>query len=220
MKTTLPLILGLSCALTAPLHAEELAPPNVDFYGEFQVNRNDLGNLGVDQADGLSVRAGMWLNDLGGPWGSRFGLEAGLIRLGEDNADSSYTRSPTASEAGVNGADVVQINDRLNVKVNGLGFGGIWDSGHWLYLRGGAYLYDYKATERSQRVLIDNGGNPSVTYNDTPASDDTNTLAPYLGAGFAVRLTGPLVLVADYTSYRVESEQVGSVSLGLRYDGK
>jgi len=218
MKTTLPLTLGLGAALLSPfVHAEEeLAPPDVDFYAEAQMLRADLAPYGFDTADGLDIRLGMWLNsiDLGGD--SRLGLEAGFLRNSEDTIDSKFVRTPTLSEDQA-GASSVRINEEDSLKINGFTIGLLWQTRRWVYLKGGAYIYDFELENRQQRTLLDNNGDTVVSLTEAPSSDSQSGIAPYLGVGLAIPVLDKLSVTADYRQTQLESEHYGTFGIGLRF---
>ena len=221
MKTILPLTLGLGAALLSPFvslaHAEEeLAPPDVDFYAEAQMLRADLAPYGFDTSDGLNIRIGMWLNsvDLGGD--SRLGLEAGFLRQSKDSIDSEFVRAPTVSEQGA-GASSVRINEEDSLEINGFTVGLLWQTRRWVYLKGGAYIYDFELENRQQRTLLDNNGDPLVTFREAPSNDSQSGIAPYLGAGLAIPLLDNLSVTADYRQTQLESENFDTFGVGLRY---
>ena len=218
MKTILPLTLGLGAALLSPfVHAEEeLAPPDVDFYAEAQMLRADLAPYGFDTTDGLDIRLGMWLNslDLGGD--SRLGLEAGFLRQSKDSIDSEFVRAPTVSEQGA-GASSVRINEEDSLEINGFTVGVLWQTKRWVYLKGGAYIYDFELENRQQRILLDNNGDSLVTLREAPSNDSQSGIAPYLGVGLAIPVLDKLSVTADYRQTQLESENYGTFGVGLRF---
>ena len=217
MKTTLPLTAALTGALIAPLHAEEeLAPPDVDFYAEAQMIRADMDPYGFDTADGLNINIGMWLNSVELGKNSRFGLEAGFVNQSELREDSMFTRSPTTSEQGA-GASSVRVEEETSLKLNGFTLAAVWQSPYWLYVKGGAYLYDFKVEDDQRRVLLDGGGATVDTVNDAPESDSQSGIAPFVTAGVAVPLLEKLSFTAEYQYTSLESETYGTLGIGLRF---
>lgn len=221
MKTTLPLTLGLGAALLSPfVHAEEeLAPPDVDFYAEAQMLRADLAPYGFDTTDGLDIRLGMWLNsvDLGGD--SRLGLEAGFLRHSEDSSINQFDRDPESNETPINGTtiDTVSITEEDSLRLNGFTVGVVWQTKRWVYLKGGAYIYDFKLENRQQRVFLDNNGDTVASLNEAPSNDSESGIAPYLGVGLAIPVLDKLSVTADYRQTQLESEHFGTFGIGLRF---
>lgn len=221
MKTTLPLTLGLGAALLSPfVHAqEELAPPDVDFYAEAQMLRADLAPYGFDTTDGLDIRLGMWLNsvDLGGD--SRLGLEAGFLRHSEDSSINQFDRDPESNETPINGTaiDTVSITEEDSLRLNGFTVGVVWQTKRWVYLKGGAYIYDFKLENRQQRTFRDNNGDAVASLNEAPTSDSQSGIAPYLGVGLAIPVLDKLSITADYRQTQIESEHFGTFGVGLRF---
>lgn len=216
MKTTLPLALGLFTALLSPLHAEqELTAPDVSFYLDAQATRANYDAYGLNTSDGLAVKGGMWLNSVDTGGQSRLGLDIGLLRLGKDTRYTQFTRAPTVSD-GTN-TDSVVVKQRDALELNGMTLGTTWDTGHLVYLRAGAFLYNYKATQDQQRLLINNTTNTTQTVNDTPQSDSRSGVAPYVTFGLAIPLGDHLAINADYNQYLLESQRFGSFGLGIRY---
>ena len=218
MKTILPLTLGLGAALLSPfVHAEEeLAPPDVDFYAEAQMLRADLAPYGFDTTDGLDIRLGMWLNsvDIGGD--SRLGLEGGFLRQSKDSIDSEFVRTPTLSEVQA-GASNVRIKEEDSLEINGFTVGLLWQTKRWVYLKGGAYIYDFELENRQQRILLDNNGDSLVTLREAPSNDSQSGIAPYLGVGLAIPVLDKLSVTADYRQTHLESETYGTFGVGLRF---
>ena len=217
MKTTLPLTLGLCAALVSPLHAEEeLAPPDVDFYAEAQMLRADMDPYGFETADGLNINLGLWLNSVNAGKGSRLGLEAGFIRQSDVSNDRQFTRAPSVSEQGA-GANSVRVQEEDSLSLSGFTVAAVWQSPYWFYLKGGAYLYDFELENRQQRILLDTSGDTVSTIKDAPASDSQSGIAPYATAGLAIPLLDKLSLTAEYQYTALESEEYGTVGVGLRF---
>lgn len=219
MKTTLPLTLGLGAALLSPfVHAqEELAPPDVDFYAEAQMLRADLSPYGFDTTDGLDIRLGMWLNsvDMGG--NSRLGLEAGFVRQSEDTITQISKRSPSGvSETSIPSIDAVEVLDEDSLRVNGFTLGTIWQTQRWVYLKAGAYFYDFKQENRHERHFLNNSGDEISSKVDL-SNDSNSGIAPYATVGAAIPLLDNLSLTADYTQTQMESEHFGTFGIGLRF---
>jgi len=221
MKTILPLTLGLGAALLSPfVHAEEeLAPPDVDFYAEAQMLRADLAPYGFDTADGLDIRLGMWLNsvDLGGD--SRLGLEAGFLRHSEKSNINQFDRAPESNETPINGTtiDTVSITEEDSLRLSGFTVGVVWQTKRWVYLKGGAYIYDFDLENRQQRAFLDNNGDTVVSLNEAPSNDSESGIAPYLGIGLAIPVVDKLTVTADYRQTQLESEHFGTFGIGLRF---
>lgn len=224
MKTTLPLTLGLGAALLSPFaslaHAEEeLAPPDVDFYAEAQMLRADLAPYGFDTADGLDIRLGMWLNslDLGGD--SRLGLEAGFLRHSEESNINQFDRPPESNETPINSTpiDTVSITEEDSLRLSGFTVGVVWQTKRWVYLKGGAYIYDFKQESRQQRAFLDNNGDTVASLNEAPNNDSQSGIAPYLGVGLAIPVLDKLSVTADYRQTHLESEHYGTFGIGLRF---
>ncbi|KZX62182.1 hypothetical protein A3717_00555 [Alcanivorax sp. HI0013] len=221
MKTILPLTLGLGAALLSPfVHAEEeLAPPDVDFYAEAQMLRADLAPYGFDTTDGLDIRLGMWLNsvDIGG--NSRLGLEAGFLRHSEDSNGRQFERAPESNETPINGTpiDTVRINEENSLRLNGITVGVVWQTKRWVYLKGGAYIYDFKLENRQQRAFLDDNSDTVASVNEAPTNDSQSGIAPYLGVGLAIPVLDKLSVTADYRQTQLESENYGTFGVGLRF---
>ena len=217
MKTTLPLTLALTGALISPLHAEEeLAPPDVDFFVQAQMTKADMDPYGFDTADGLTINIGMWLNSVDLGEKSRFGLEGGFVTQGDVDEVTTFTRSPSVSEAGA-GADAVRLQQEDSLELNGFTAGVVWQSPYWLYLKAGGYLYDLKLETRQQRILLDVNGDTVTTVNDAPQSENQSGFAPYVTAGIAVPVLDRLSLTAQYQYTNLESENFGTLGFGLRF---
>ena len=217
MKITLPLSFCLFAGLLAPLHAEEeLAPPNVDFFAEAQILQADMAPYGYDDADGLSITLGFWLNDVKWAKNSRFGLEASFIRQNEESTSSSFNRAPTQSESQAGASSVDVFNDS-DLKLSGFALGAVWQSPRWVYLRGGAYLYSFKESFQQERVLLDNLGDTVTTITDSPSSNNQSGVAPYLAAGVAVPLSENIALTGEYRATQLESENYDTIGIGFRY---
>jgi hypothetical protein len=221
MKTILPLTLGLGAALLSPfIHAEEeLAPPDVDFYAEAQMLRVDLAPYGFDTTDGLDIRLGMWLNsvDIGG--NSRLGLEAGFLRNSEDSNDRQFERAPESNETPINGTpiDSVRISEENSLRLNGITVGVVWQTKRWVYLKGGAYIYDFKLENSQQRAFLDNNSDTVATVNEAPTNDSQSGIAPYISVGLAIPVLDKLSVTADYRQTQLESENFGSFGVGIRF---
>ena len=221
MKTILPLTLGLGAALLSPfIHAEEeLAPPDVDFYAEAQMLRVDLAPYGFDTTDGLDIRLGMWLNsvDIGG--NSRLGLEAGFLRNSEDSNDRQFERAPESNETPINGTpiDSVRISEENSLRLNGITVGVVWQTKRWVYLKGGAYIYDFKLENSQQRAFLDNNSDTVATVNEAPTNDSQSGIAPYISVGLAIPVLDKLSFTADYRQTQLESENFGSFGVGIRF---
>lgn len=219
MKTTLPLTLALTGALITPLHAEEeLAPPDVDFFVQVQMTQADMEPYGFDDdADGLTINIGMWLNSI--DWGgenARFGLEGGFVTQGDVDTFNEFNRAPSVSETDA-GADSVQVQQEDSLELNGFTAGVVWESPYWLYLKAGGYLYDLKVENDQRRILLDVNGDTVATVNDAPESESQSGFAPYVTAGLAIPVLDRLSLTAQYQYTNLESENYGTVGIGLRY---
>lgn len=216
MKITLPLTLSL-CALIPLSHAdEELAPPDVDFYAEAQMIRADMDPYGFDTADGLNINIGLWLNSVKLGKNSRFGLEAGFVSQSEVNENRDFVRPPNpGSEAAV--ASSVRVQQEDSLKINGLTLGLVWQSPYWLYLKGGGYLYDFKLEQKQERVFLDAADTEISRRNDGTDSGDQSGIAPFVTAGVAVPILDNLSLTAQYQYTSLESENYGTMGIGLRY---
>lgn len=216
MNKKLPLTLGLLAALTTAVQAEEpLQAPDVNFYLEAQVNRTDYDVFSLTQSNGLSLRGGMWLNELDTGGQSRLGLDATLLQMGKDSDNIRFERAPSPSDG--SGTTRVQVDQERDLRINGLALGTTWDTGNHVHLRAGGFLYNFKASSQRQRILIDDNNNTRQTVNDPRQSESESGIAPYLGVGVSLPLLDQLSLVADYQHYLIESEHTGSLSLGLRY---
>ncbi|WP_290524906.1 outer membrane beta-barrel protein [Alcanivorax sp.] len=217
MKTTLPLSLALTGALITPLHAEEeLAPPDVDFFVQAQMSKADMDPYGFDTADGLTINVGMWLNSVTLGENSRFGLEGGFVTQGDVDELTDFTRAPSVSETGA-GATSVRVQQEDSLELGGFTAGVVWQSPYWLYLKAGGYLYDLKLETRQQRILLDVNGDTVTTVNDAPQSESQSGLAPYATAGLAIPLLDSLSLTAQYQYTNMESENFGTLGIGLRF---
>jgi hypothetical protein len=210
----------LLIAVPLGLHAQQLPPPDVTFYGALEASRTDLRNLGIDDdTSGLRLRGGLWLNDIRfGRW--VLGVEGAYNRLGDATARSSFRREPTGQELNQNGnLDYVTVSTVRERNVGGLEIGlRLYDS-ELFYLRGGAYLYSYRGREDTTLELVEVNG--SSTTNDLlPQSETTSTLGPYAGAGFAFPLADRLHLTAELATYYIESEPLNSISLGIQVHGE
>lgn len=214
MKTTLPLTLALTGALITPLHAEEeLAPPDVDFFVEAQVTKADMEPYGFDEdADGLTINVGMWLNSIDLGEKSRLGLEAGFVNQSDVSKTRQFRRPGTPSD---NNADTVIFDQDITLEMSGITAGVVWQSPFWLYLKAGGYLYDRKVKQQQTRTLLDNTGTAFQTVNDAPETDSVSEVSPYMTAGIAIPVLDNLSLTAQYQY--LESENFSTVGFGLRY---
>ncbi len=217
MKTTLPLTLALAGALISPLHAEEeLAPPDVDFFVQAQMTQADMDPYGFDTADGLTINIGMWLNSVDLGEKSRFGLEGGFVTQGEVDEFTEITRAADAFEDDV-GAVTTRVETEDSLQLSGFTAGVVWQSPYWLYLKAGGYLYDFKLKENQSRVLLDGSGDTITVVKDSPQSESQSGLAPYVTAGIAIPVLDRLSLTAQYQYTNLESENFGTLGIGLRF---
>ncbi|MZR61513.1 outer membrane protein [Alcanivorax sp. DP30] len=217
MKTTLPLTLALAGALITPVHAEEeLAPPDVDFFVQAQMTKADMDPYGFDTADGLTINIGMWLNSVDLGEKSRFGIEGGFVTQGDVDETNDFIRAPSVSEDQA-GASSVRVRQEDSLELSGFTAGVVWQSPYWLYLKAGGYLYDLKLDNRQQRILLDVNGDTVTTVNDAPQSDSQSGFAPYVTAGVAVPVLDRLSLTAQYQYTNLESENFGTLGIGLRF---
>ena len=210
----LPLILALPLTVAAQ---EDLAPPDVDLFLEVQYGGADLDDFGLDStADGYRLRGGLWLNSLSTRH-LRFGLEAGLNQLARDTTDSAFTRGPNAQElqqpSPPTSVDVV-ARDRL--EVSGYELGGRMLIADYVYARAGLYLHRVKTRHEEIRTLNYSSGSPQV-FEPVPESDSRSKTGGYAGLGLMLPLTSGISLVADYSLYQVDSEQVGTYGAGLNF---
>lgn len=210
----LPLIVALPLTAAAQ---EDLAPPDVDLFLEVQYGGADLDDFGLDStADGYRLRGGLWLNSLSTRH-LRFGLEAGLNQLARDTTDSAFTRGPNAQElqqpSPPTSVDVV-ARDRL--EVSGYELGGRMLIADYVYARAGLYLHRVKTRHEEIRTLNYGSGSPQV-FEPVPESDSRSKTGGYAGLGLMLPLTSGISLVADYSLYQVDSEQVGTYGAGLNF---
>ena len=217
MKTKLPLTLALAGALITPLHADDdLAPPDVDFFVQAQVTKANMDPYGFDTADGLTINVGMWLNSIDLGEKARFGLEGGFVTQGDVDELTEFTRTPSVSETDA-GANTVRIRQEDSLELSGFTAGVVWQSPYWLYLKAGGYLYDLKLDSRQQRILLDVNGDTVTTVNDAPQSENQSGIAPYVTAGIALPVMDRLSLTAQYQYTNLESENFGTLGIGLRF---
>ena len=221
MKITAPLTLSLGLSLfLPPVHADELAPPDVDFFVDIRANRTLMEPFDVSMADGFAVGGGLWMKDLFSERPGRLGLEGQYLRLGDDSQELQSSRAPRLPSETT--ADFVpqrvDISNLRTVKINGLSLGAIWDSGHGIELRAGGYFYNFKATDRVRRTLVGEEEEQVLVVDDAPVTDSKTGLAPYLGAGVAIPLSERFSLLTEVTVTHLNSETLRSFSLGLRFN--
>lgn len=209
MKRFLPLLL---LAMTAPVLAEieyreELAPPDVNFYLELHGGVTDFANLGGDEETGFRVRLGIDMNDTRkGNWLWR--AELGLNQFGENRSRSERIEDnlpPTPDSL---------IETTIDRRLTGIELGARALYGRFFYLRGGALSYNLRTDTREVETELPAGpSNPRV-----PQKESSSGIGPYLGAGVEVPLVESAKLVIEYNSYRVEKEQLGNLSAGIRFE--
>ncbi len=211
-------------ALSGALRAQqELAPPDVTFYGSIETSRTDFSELNAEEdVTGARLRAGLWLNEISlGRW--QLGIEGAYNQLGESSLREQNRRDATGQEQtniSIGGNPPVKVTETTNRErsVGGLELGlRLYDS-ELFHLRTGGYLYSYRSREDTTLEFFDVNGN-SITNDLTPGSDSSSTLSPYAGAGLDFPLTDQLQLTTDWSVYWIESEPLDSLSIGLQYQG-
>jgi hypothetical protein len=214
-------LLLIASALLGSGHAlaQELSPPDVTFFGQVGASRTDFEPLGLDEkTDGIRLAAGMWLNDVNlGSW--RFGVEGAYNRLGDTALTTRSTREPTTQEQSQFGSiDFVEERSRTSIDISGLQMGVRLYDDRFFHVRAGGYLYSYRERTRRSRLFtfIDTS---TQLAESTPRSDSVSSLGPYLGLGLSIPLGKQLFLETNFTVYEIESEQLNSVGLSLRWQG-
>lgn len=215
------LLVALSGALRAQ---QELAPPDVTFFGAIETSRTDFSELNAEEdVDGTRLRAGLWLNQVTfGRW--KLGVEGAYNRLGDSAQRERFQRPATGQEQNnisIGGNPPITVTETTDRErdIGGLEFGlRLYDS-ELFHLRGGGYLYSYRSRQDTTLKFTNVNGN-SISNDLTPESESTSTLGPYAGAGFAFPLTDQLRLTTDLSVYWIESEPLDSLSIGLQYRGE
>ncbi|HBC19780.1 MAG TPA: hypothetical protein DC022_13800, partial [Alcanivorax sp.] len=82
----------------------------------------------------------------------------------------------------------------------------VWQTKRWVYLKGGAYIYDFKLENSQQRAFLDNNSDTVATVNEAPTNDSQSGIAPYISVGLAIPVLDKLSVTADYRQTQLESE--------------
>ena len=221
-KTTMTAYKSLlfSLMIALPLSAtarEDLAPPDVDLFLELQYGIADLDDFGLDSnADGYRLRGGLWLNSLSTRH-LRFGVEAGLTQLARETTDSAFSRGPNAQELQQPSPPTsVDVVARERLEISGYELGGRMLIAEYVYARAGLYMHRVKTRHEEIRTLNYGSGSPQV-FEPVPETKSRSKTGGYAGVGVMLPLTGGVSLVADYSLYQVDSEQVGAYGAGLNF---
>jgi hypothetical protein len=212
-------IIGFTLLALTPLaqaieYREELAPPNVDFYLELHGTRTDFGNLGGGERDGMRIRIGVDMKDATvGRWMLRG--EVALNQFGETSDTSRTTEDLQVGELFYPGTITTETTSDL--RLGGIEAGlRLYDS-ELFFVRGGVFLYSLKrGTDVTETINPDAGG--TIINNLVPDQESFSGIGPYLGAGFEFPLVESLKAVAEFNTYRVESENLNNLSLGFRFE--
>lgn len=224
IRVSVPIVLLV--ALSGAVRAQqELAPPDVTFYGGIETLRTDFSELNAEEeVSGARLRAGLWLNEATfGRW--KLGLEGAFTRLGDSSRRQVTRRNATGQEQNrisVGGNPPVSVTETTDRErdIGGLEFGlRLYDS-ELFHLRAGGYLHSFRSREDTTQEFFNPNESDSVTNDLTPESDSSSTLGPYAGAGFAFPLTDQLHLTTDLAAYWIESERLDSLSIGFQYRGE
>lgn len=204
-------------AATAPATvppAPDYPAPKIDAYIDLSISESDFDELAyLDAVDGYRLLIGFRLEEVGGDkW--TLAPEVGYLRIGK--AERDYVSFDAISDSQY----YVTITDNHSLDVTALSFGG--RIGWRLqraepYLRAGVHFYH--ALDRTQATFTYEPKAPLIPPKSPTSTDSQSEVSVglnlYAGVGFAWSLGKVPSLYAEYGTYVIENEIVGTGSVGF-----
>lgn len=207
----------LLVSTTSSAADDNLLPPDVDFYAGLQASYVDYGGIADDNANGMRLRGGVWLNELDLA-GWRTGAEATINWMGTASRSRSFVRAPDGIESTAPNPPVsIAIKEQDRTSANGFEIGARFAKSERYYLRSGLLLYSTSHTNRQSRTLNFSDGS-SADGGPLLESDRSSSVGAYLGAGARYRVAEGFYLVADYNAYATGEGRLGIFALGVQLE--
>jgi hypothetical protein len=214
------LLLGASAAASHAeiIYREELEAPDVDFYITLHGTRTDFSDLGASQQNGVRIRLGVEMKEaILGSW--RFRAEGGLNQFGQASKVSTSFRDPGEfpPEEYEPEVDVVQIDERREIRLGGIELGAALYNSRRFYVRGGVFLHSLKTRDQETRTALDDDNSVLSTNKLSPAEQSRSSIQPYLGVGMEIPVVRSVNASAEWNAYRIEGEYLSNLALGLQF---
>lgn len=205
---------GETAAAAAP-QIPDYPAPKIDAYIDLSISESDFGNLGYDDAvSGYRLLVGFRLEEIGG---GRWSVapEVGYLRIGKAEREEFRTDAISDSQY------YITITDGHELDMTALSFGA--RIGWRLHTRAEPYLragvHFYHALDRTRTTFSYEPKAPLIPPKapvTTESQSEVNVGLHLYGAlGFAWSLGKVPSLYAEYGTYVIENETIGTGSIGF-----